>query len=198
MPLNGLLMASNCFLPPTFTYITLKNKKKLTRRPLASSYQAVWSGGDGPDAAKWCDNASVTSAVVSDGIVNMEICFMLDCGVFVGCYNLRAVRLPESLRKIGESAFQGCSALVHVDIPSGVNEFGEGAFHSCSSLETVTIPEGVVHLPDSIFNECESLKSVKLPTSLEVIGWDAFNFCRSLATVNFHDLKGLKTIFGYA
>ena len=172
--------------------------------PLVPS-QAVWNTGDG---AKYAGedyrhpNETITSAVVADGVVDLSTGEVhedgLGKGVFQYCSKVETVRLPESLRNIGDFAFHYCEALVHVDISSGVNEIGKGAFHWCLSLETVTIPEGVVHLPDSIFNECKSLESVKLPSSLEVIGWDAFNFCRSLATVNFHDLKGLKTIFGYA
>ena len=167
--------------------------------PSLVSSQAVWNTGDGP---KWVDNKTITSATVTDGVVDLSTGVHYSSGqekgVFQYCRKLETARLPESLKKIGESAFRYCKALVHVDIPSGVNEIGEKAFGECSSLETVTIPEGVVHLPDSIFYKCKSLKSVKLPTSLEVIGWDAFNFCHSLATVNFHDLKGLETIFGYA
>ena len=119
-------------------------------------------------------------------------------GVFQYCTKLETVRLPESLRKIGDYIFYDCKALVHVNIPSGVNEIGIQAFYVCSSLETVTIPEGIVNLPDGIFTFCESLKSVKLPSSLKTIGNSVFCECSSLTTINDDALKGVTYMGEYA
>ena len=171
------------------------------------SSQAVWNTGDGAKYAGGAydeeeddiiPNDTITSAIVADGIVDLstgeddedgdEI------GVFQYCTKLETVRLPESLRKIGERAFYHCYALVHVDIPSGVNEIGECAFSHCSSLKTVTIPEGVVDLPSNIFWLCQSLKSVKLPSSLKTIGVEAFYGCPALTTINDDALEGVTEI----
>ena len=119
--------------------------------PSLASSQAVWNTGDG---SKWSNNKTITSAIVADGVVDLSTGEHYEdggeIGVFECCTKLVTVRLPESLRKIGDYAFRYCEALVHVDIPSGVNEIGTSAF-SFSSLETVTIPEGVFDLTDSIF-----------------------------------------------
>ena len=169
--------------------------------PLLSlvSPQAVWNTGDDAKFAAQLggENDTITSAIVSDGVVDLSTGVHYingnEKGVFHYCTKLETVRLPESLRKIGGNAFCLCKALMHVDIPSGVNEIGEDAF-AYSSLETVTIPEGVVNLPDGIFARCKSLKSVKLPSSLKTIGSAAFDFCPALTTIQFGALNQVPTI----
>ena len=169
--------------------------------------QTVWSTGDATkfagewDGIKWRANVSITSAIVADGVVDLSTGEDNEDGdekgVFQWCTKLETVRLPESLRKIGEKAFVYCERLVHVNIPSGVNEIDEGAF-AFSSLETVTIPEGVVNLSDGIFYKCKSLKSAKLPSSLKTIGDSAFDSCSALTTINNDALEGVTEIGSYA
>ena len=166
------------------------------------SPKVAWTTGDGDKCAgAGADdpNKAITSAVVADGVLDMSTEKWYDddegeIGVFQFCTELETVMLPESLRKIGESAFMHCTALVHVDIPSGVNEIGDDAFEGCLSLENVTIPEGVVELPHGIFHDCESLESVKLPSSLKKIGEMAFNGCFYLTTINDDALEGVTEI----
>ena len=162
-------------------------------------FRAVWNTGDGTKfAGEWNgENETITSAIVADGVVDLstgeweEIYEkVFEKGAFQFCSRLETVRLPESLRKIGDYAFSDCKALVHVDIPSGVNEIGGRAFQG-SSLETVTIPEGIVDLPECIFAGCESLESVKLPSSLNTIGSCAFCACKKLASINSDDIANV-------
>ena len=63
--------------------------------------------------------------------------------LFVGYTNLKTVTLPETLIKIGESAFDQCSALKTITIPSKVNSIGAYAFAGCSSLNSVTCANSV-------------------------------------------------------
>ena len=170
--------------------------------PLLSlvSSQAVWNTGDGARyTGGWNNhNETITSAIVSDGVVDLSTGVMnqygSEKGVFQFCTKLETVRLPESLRKIGHAAFYYCDSLLHVDIPSGVNEIGRRAFEGCHSLQTVTVPEGVVDLPNGIFFKCASLKSTKLPFSLRTIGKFCFSYCVSLATINCDALEGVTEI----
>ena len=170
--------------------------------PLLSlvSSQAVWSAGDG---TKWLCDEAITSAIVADDVADLstgeENEGGEEKGVFQHCSRLEAVRLPESLIKIGNYAFNCCDALLHVDfIPSGVNELGKGAFSWCKSLETVTIPEGIVDLPNFTFYCCTSLMSVKLPSSLKTIGRYVFQSNLRLATINDDALEGVTEIGHHA
>ena len=146
-------------------------------------------------------NATVTSAVVAEGVVDLSTgkteiyqWGVADAGAFEFNAMLMSVRLPESLKKIGDNAFANCQALVHIDIPSGVNDLGRCTFRCCKSLRTVTVPDGVVALPLGIFHSCISLKSVTLPSSLKSIGNSAFGLCSSLTTINDDALVGVTEI----
>ena len=164
---------------------------------LSSSYEGVWSGAG--DGAKFFEDKSLTAAVVSDGVVDLQSGESdefngQDLGVFAYCTKLEAVKLPESLRRIGQNAFSNCEALVHVDIPSGLTEICDRAFFGCKSIETVIVPDGIVDLPNYTFMSCESLKSVHLPSSIKTIGASAFSRCSSLTAINSGALEGVARI----
>ena len=64
-------------------------------------------------------------------IVNGKlIAFAIGCGA-------TEYTIPDSVTKIGESAFRYCTSLTSVTIPDSVNEIGYAAFESCISLKEV-------------------------------------------------------------
>ena len=117
---------------------------------------------------------------------NQGLKFSDDKTVLLECVNkgIQSVVIPESVTKIGESAFSDCSSLTSVTIPEGVTEIGERAFYGCSSLTSVTIPEGVTRIGDWAFKGCSSLTSVTIPESVTRIGDKAFYGCSSLTSVD--------------
>jgi ABC-type sugar transport system ATPase subunit len=125
-------------------------------------------------------------------------------------FELKKVKLPSSLRVIGEQAFSGCNSLDSVVIPRDVTVISlhafsccdslkrielpltiasiEGwAFWWCSSLERITIPAGTKSIGTMAFARCEKLSSVSLPYGLMKIGDRAFNRCKSLKRVRIPD-----------
>lgn len=50
---------------------------------------------------------------------------------FVDCLSLKAVDIPNSVTKIGESAFNECIGLKSIVIPKGVTKIWERTFYSC-------------------------------------------------------------------
>ena len=76
-----------------------------------------------------------------------------DCG-----YDLVSLRLPNTIKRIGEQAFYNGSGVVSVNIPTGLEEFADYALAG-SSVARVTIPATVKSIGEGAFNG-NSLSSV--------------------------------------
>lgn len=105
--------------------------------------------------------------VVPDGITE------IGDGAFNDCtYHLEEVILPQSVERIGNSAFFYCKALKKIDIPSGVKTMGEWCFGG-STIKEIVIPKGVTRIEKYAF--CGStLKKAVLPHGIKFIGQSAF------------------------
>ena len=59
------------------------------------------------------------------------------------CLTLQSIKLPKSLKKIGNNAFRGCIGLLEVQLPSELEEIGSMAFFNCRYLDNILIPSSV-------------------------------------------------------
>ena len=71
-------------------------------------------------------------------------------GAFYGCHNLRSVVIPDTVRKIGRSAFKN-SQIRSITIGNGVETIGEEAFFGCSYLIDITIGNGLRYVGTGAF-----------------------------------------------
>jgi len=78
---------------------------------------------------------------------------------FVDVNNLVGIIIPDTVEKIGTSAFDNCTNFKYVIIGKGVTEIGNNAF-SKTKIEKITIPNSVTSIGDSAFDGCGSLTSV--------------------------------------
>ena len=85
--------------------------------------------------------------------------------------------IPNTVTKIGVSAFTRCKNLTSILIPSSVTSIESGAFFGCRGLRSINIPESVVSIGQEAFARCESLASVSLPENGIEIAKDAFDGC---------------------
>ena len=97
-----------------------------------------------------------------------------------GCTNST---IPNSVTKIGQSAFQNCKGLRSVRIPNSVVSIGQFAFQGCSGMTSITIPNSVTSIDEFVFYECSGLTSVTIPNSVTSIGRYAFDGCSGLTDV---------------
>ena len=93
----------------------------------------------------------------------------IEAAAFRWCSSLKSLRLPSSVKHIGDFAFDQ-SGLVEFVIPKSVESLGERAFHNCKSLKKVVIPGhrlGVIS--GYCFSGCESLEEITLPAGVHSI-----------------------------
>ena len=112
--------------------------------------------------------------VIPDGIAIIDdFCFMKCDPHQRDNVELKSIRFPKSLKKIGAFAFQNCQSLKEIIIPDEVTEIGKHAFEKCKSLEKVALSQQLVKIDDYAFSTC-NVGELELPNSLTVIGEGAF------------------------
>lgn len=100
---------------------------------------------------------------------------------------IKSITIPDTIKKIGSSAFRHCSYLTSIIIPDSVTSIGEGAFYGCGSLTIVTIPDSVTSIGNEAFYGCTGLTSITIPNSVTSIGSSAFSGCNGLTSVTIPD-----------
>lgn len=135
---------------------------------------------------KYKGDKSVEQIELPEGIIE------IGDSVFEGCYNLRTIAIPETVKTIGVRAF-AYSGLDYIHIPASVTCISAGAFQRCLCLEKVTFAEkGLMTIGASAFEECYSLERVVLPDTVKDLGERLFKSCFNLAEVKV--LKGVTKI----
>ena len=95
--------------------------------------------------------------------------------------------IPNTVAKIGVSAFSRCKNLTSILIPKSVTSIESGAFFACRDLRSINIPESVVSIGQEAFAGCENLASVSLPENGIEIAKDAFEGCPMLTSSDKED-----------
>ncbi|UTC66863.1 MULTISPECIES: leucine-rich repeat domain-containing protein [unclassified Treponema] len=106
-------------------------------------------------------------------------------------FDVESIRLPPSLKEIGDKAFAYNYALRAVTLPISCTAFKDGVFSYCVRLETIVFEEGIEEIPESIFSVC-GIKNLTLPKSIKVIRAYAFADCPLLETITLNE--GLERI----
>lgn len=110
---------------------------------------------------------------------------------FAGCTQLTAITLPAGLRELGSGAFSGCTALTGVALPDSLTALGRGAFANCTSLTAVEFPAGITPASwrnsSGMLRNCTSLRSVKLPGTVPSLDDDFFAGCTALEQIVLPD-----------
>lgn len=134
--------------------------------------------------------------------------------------SLSKIKIPESIKLIGEGAFayssleeielsdnikeisKGAFArtnLRSVRLPSKLEKIGELAFADCTQLEGIEFPDTVTYIGDAAFKNCESITNLEIPSKVDTINENTFSGLISLTEINIPPT--VKTIgdsaFGY-
>ena len=166
----------------TVTYIgsqCFESDKELVNVKLSSNIKRMESGAFG-------NCTSLTEITIPKSLeeAGREYGFgMYDYGPFCGCTNLKTVKLEKGLTQIAGNLFMRCYGLEDIDIPDTVTTIGENAFKLCTSLENVKMYNSIDEINGRAFAGCTSLKSVSLPDSITGMGTEIFSGCTSLSSV---------------
>lgn len=99
------------------------------------------------NASNYFKKSNITSVVFENGIEEIP------CGMFFDCAELKTVTIPESVKKIGNSAFNSCKNLENVNFTEGAKiiypektqvfyaDWKDGAFSGCDTLSLKTRAE---------------------------------------------------------
>ena len=112
---------------------------------------------------------------------------------FYNCLYLEAFDLPENLESIGIAAFSYCGSIDRIDFPSGLKHIGSSAFSQCHRLVSIVLPSGIDVLESEVFHGCSRLENVTLPDGIKSIGDGAFSYCSKLQSIHLPEsLESLK------
>ena len=122
-----------------------------------------------------------------------------------GATNLHTVYLPDTLTRIGHSAFSNCASLVNVTLPTSLTTIDTKAFNGCASLEikdlslpnlevlgtnafnTVKISKvsnlGKITTINPNIGDKSVLREITLPNTIKTIGDQTFRNCSALETI---------------
>ena len=104
-------------------------------------------------------------------------------GALSDCSNIQSIKLPESIKTIGERAFYNCSSWKEeLHLPENLESLGSEAFGGCSSLTgDVKIPSNLKSIREATFSGCSSLNGkIIFNNIVENIGSNAFNGCSGI------------------
>lgn len=98
-------------------------------------------------------------------------------------YTVTSVALPESVTKIGDSAFHSFTMLQSINLPESITQIKAGAFYECYYLHFITLPQTLTAVESSVF-AFSGLNSIVLPPSITSIGSNAFLNCTALFDIS--------------
>ena len=112
-----------------------------------------------------------------------------------GCSNST---IPNTVTKIGRSAFHFCIGLASITIPNSVQSIDTWGFYSCENLKSVELGNSLTHIGPMAFIRCSSLESIIIPKSVTEIEYDVFAGCEKLTAIsvekenlNYCDIEGI-------
>ena len=130
-------------------------------------------------------------------------------GIPIELEEILSVKIPSSVKEIGEEAFYGCEELSSINTPSSLSSIGKDAFKDTAYYNNpqnwegqalylsnyllsvkyefsgeFTIKEGTTMVADQAFYNCSNITVVNTSSTLTTVGNYAFYGCSALTNVN--------------
>ena len=157
------------------------NYLKLTNNTCKVQYRDN-TASSSPSASYPClytGDVIVPSTVVSDGVTYT----VTEISEYAFQYSsVASVVLPNTITRIGSSAFANCSSLENVSLPNGLKSIDMYAFQSTTNLKSIELPNSNTVFGTGVFKG-SGLKSIKIPSTCTSISRSMFSGCKSMETV---------------
>ena len=128
----------------------------------------------------------------------------IGAGAFLRNAELTSLKIPQTMRTIGEVAFWDCDSLKTVDIGSlsnwctidfqgdwssnPISRYGlEHLLVNGEEITDLVIPDDVEEISRNAFHWCAPIQSLEIPGTVKTIGEDAFHRCYNLRKVVLHE-----------
>lgn len=83
-------------------------------------------------------------------------------GAFMG-KEIKYIRIPHTVKVIGNNAFRDCTELSDIDLPSAIETIGVRAFAGCTSLRELVLSDTLTVIGLGAFEGTERLEAITLP-----------------------------------
>lgn len=146
------------------------------------------------------EEQAISEVIFPDTIIEIKL------EAFKNCNLLTSVKLPKSLKMLGDDAFGSCVRLTEVWIPKSLEKCGyefssdhilevdKGPFIDCDNLKTVEFEEGTNIIADELFANCKGLEKIEIPDTVTEIESSAFVNCVNLREIIFAKENNLELI----
>ncbi len=126
---------------------------------------------------QYYDKTALESVYVPQSVQKIGV------SAFDGCGSLQNVQLQEGLSVVDNRSFALCQSLAQIALPNTVTRLGNAAFYGCSNLQAVRLPMHLNMIENNVFYQCASLSNIVIPDSVTAIGQQSFYQCRALTNV---------------
>lgn len=146
----------------------------------------------GINGTLYINGEPVAQAVIPEGITEIKDY------AFCSAKNLKEIYLPESVERIGKSAFNGCDSLTATHISdlsawcridfgdeySNPLLYSKSLYLNGNRIRNLTVPSDITEIKKLAFYGCTDLQSATLPEGITSIGDYAFSGCKYLKDIN--------------
>lgn len=141
------------------------------------TYQDV---SDGVELTGFYPVSSVTDIRVPPAINGKSV-------VSIGDYaflnsDVGIIYLPDTIKRIGNSAFKDCNSLYDILLSNNLAEIGEHAFDGCNNLTSVELPKSLNTLGSYAFAN-SGIEEIEILSNVLEISPDCFFNCQQLSEV---------------
>ena len=119
-----------------------------------------------------------------------DVVYTKDMRTLICCSaGLKHVEVPEGVEEINDFAFY-CSEIESVKLPDSVKRIGDEAFSNCHHLKEIHLGNGIEKIGNNVFSWDENLTAIELPPSLQEVGYNFYKSGVKNVTLN----EGLENI----